>query len=223
MYKPWRTQWKRWRQTLKGNGRDIVREALKEIKNIMVNLTPQMSEDTIDTVWKCIKDPTCLTLRPASEETERVLEEMMPPEDITPGKIVSEQAEQKGPLTEEQRCLLADLFDNLEVVHEVSAQTCSIMARLSRSLNPSQLELVLWASIRLLVQLDALGGLFDEPKTGQEQRELLDDIRQRVRLTMMADPTLKLLAKEQPNSPTWILEATFTYKILKKFCRGCMQ
>lgn len=145
-----------------------------------------------------------------SEETERALEEIMPPEDIMPGKTVSEQAEQKGPLTEEQRCLLADLFNNLEVVHEASTQTCSIMARLPRSLNPSQLELVLWASIRPLVQLNTLGGLFDEPKTGQEQRELPDGIRERAWLTMKADPTSKLLAKEQPNSPTRLLAATFT-------------
>ena len=133
---------------------DVVRETLKEIKDIMMKLTPQMSEVTIDAVWKSIKDPTCLALRPASEETERALEEMMPPEDITSGKTVAEWAEQKGPLTEEQTCLLADLFDNLEVVHEASAQTCSFMARLSRSLNSSQLELVLWASIRPLVQLN---------------------------------------------------------------------
>lgn len=130
---------------------DIVRDVLEEIKNIMVDLTPQMSEANIDHIWKSIKDPTCLTLRPAIEETEKALEEMMPPDDITLGKVVLEQAKQKGRLTEEQRCLLAELFDNLEVVYEASTQTCSILAKLSRSLNLSQLELVLWASIRPLV------------------------------------------------------------------------
>ena len=189
----------------------------------MVDLTPQMSEANIDVIWKSIKDPTCLAWRPVIKETERALDEMMPPDDIMPGKVVSEQAEQKGPLTEERRRLLAELFDNLEVVHDALAQTCSIMARLSRSLNLSQLELVLRASIRPLVQLNALGGLFDKPKTGLKQSELPDDIGERVRLTLTADPTSKLLAKEQPNSPTWLLAATFTYKVLKKFCGGCTQ
>ena len=69
--------------------RNVVRETLEEIKDIMTKLTPQMSEATIDVVWKSIKGPTCLTLRPASKEIERALEEMMPPEDITPGKIVA--------------------------------------------------------------------------------------------------------------------------------------
>ena len=93
-------------------GHDIVRETLKEIKDIMMKLTPQMSEATIDAVWKSIIDPTCLVLRPVSEETKRALEEMMPPGDITSGKTAAKQAEQKGPLTKKQRCLLADLFDN---------------------------------------------------------------------------------------------------------------
>ena len=181
---------------------NMVRDTLKEIKDIMMQLTPQISEATIDVVWKSIKDPICLTLRPVSEEIKRALEEMMPPEDIMPGKIIVEWAKEKGLLTKEQRHLLVDLFDNLEVVHEASTQTCSIMARLSRSLNSNQLKLVLCASIRLLVQLNTLGGLFDEPKSGPKQRKLPDDMTERIQLTMMADPALKLLAKEQPNSPT---------------------
>ena len=148
---------------------------------------------------------------------------MMPPEDIMPRKMVSDQAGQKGPLTKEQTWLLADLFNNLGVVHEALAQMCSIMARLSRCFNLSQLELVLLPSIRPLVQLNMLGGLFDEPKIGQGQRELPDDMRERVQLTMTADPTSKLLAKEQPNNPTQLLVATFMYKILMKFCGGCTQ
>ena len=202
---------------------DITREALKEMRNNMASLIPQMSEAIVNTVWASIKDPTCLTLRPVSEEIEKILEEMMPPEDITPGKTVMEQAEQKGPLSEEQVHQIAELFENLEVVHEASAQTCSIMARLSRSLNPDQLDLVLQASIRPLVQLNTLGVLFDEPKAGQRQRELPDDIKERVQLIMMADPNSKLLAKEQPISPTCILTATFMFKILKKFRGGATQ
>ena len=85
---------------------DITREALEEMKSNMTKVIPQMSEAIVNTVWVSIKDPSCLTLRPVSEEAERVLEEMMPPEDITLGKTVAEQAEQERPFTEEQMCLL---------------------------------------------------------------------------------------------------------------------
>ena len=67
----------------------------------------------------------------------------MPLEDIPPGRTMAEAAEQEGPLMDEQKQLVAKLFKNLEVVHESMAQSCSIMARLSRSLNLSDLKLVL--------------------------------------------------------------------------------
>ena len=79
---------------------DIVRDVLEEIKNIVADLTPQMGEANIDHIWKSIKDLTCITLRPAIKENEKALEEMMPPDDIMPGKSSCEQAKQKGQLTE---------------------------------------------------------------------------------------------------------------------------
>ena len=103
-------------------------------------------------VWASIKDPTCLAIRPTREESERALKEMMPLEDITLGSSMIETAEQEEPLTSNQRQLLADLFEHLEVVHESLIQVCSILARLSRSLTSTQLKLVLQASIRPLVQ-----------------------------------------------------------------------
>ena len=86
------------------------------------------------TVPGAIKDPTCLALRPVTEEGERALEEMMPPEDIPRGGSIAAAVEEEGLLAEEQRQLLAELFENLEVIHESAAQTCSILARLLRTL-----------------------------------------------------------------------------------------
>ena len=75
---------------------------------------------------------------------------------------------------------------------------------------------MLKASVRPLVQLNILGGLFDEPKTGQRM-ELPDNINER------ADPNAGSLAKEQMNSPTHLLAAAFSYKVLKKFRGGTTQ
>lgn len=145
-----------------------------------MEIMPQMAEASVAAVWASIKDPTCLAIRLASEEAERALEEMMPLEDIPPGRTMAEAAELEGPLIDEQKQLMAELFQNLAVVHESTAQSCSIMARLSRSLNSSQLKLVLRASVRPLVQLNALGGLFDEPRVGPRKAELPEDINERV-------------------------------------------
>ena len=170
-------------------------------------------------VWVSIKDPTCLAIRPTREESERALEEMMPLEDITSGSSIIQAGKQEEPLMSNQRQLLAELFEYLEVVHESLAQACSTLARLSRSLTSNQLKLVLQASIRPLVQLNALGGLLDEPKVGPRKAELPEDINKRVCLTMVADPNAKSLKKEQQNSPTHLLVATFSLKVMKRFWR----
>ena len=83
---------------------------------------------------------------------------MIPPEDIPSRGNVAAAVKEEGPLTEDQRQLLVELFDNLEVVHESAAQSCGILARLLRTLSTTQLKLVLWASVRPLVQFNALWG-----------------------------------------------------------------
>lgn len=104
---------------------------------------PQMAEASVVVVWASIKDPTFLAIRLVREETERALEEMMPLVDILPGRTMAKSVEGEGPLTDKQKQLMAELFENLEVVHKSAAQACSIMARLWRSLNSSQFKLVL--------------------------------------------------------------------------------
>ena len=57
--------------------------------------------------------------------------------------------------------------------------------------------MVLEASVRPLVQVSALGGLFNKPMTTPQRAELPDEINERVRLTMMSDPNTGSLAKEK--------------------------
>ena len=66
-------------------------------------------------------------------------------------------------MTDKQRQLLTELFDDLEVVHKHLTRSRSILARLSRSLNRVQLMAVLKASVRPLIQINALEGLIDKP------------------------------------------------------------
>ena len=72
-------------------------------------------------------------------------------------------AEEENPPTDDQRQLLVKLFNNLEVVNEHTVRSYSILATLFRMLSMVQLKMILWASVRPLVQLNTLGGLFDMP------------------------------------------------------------
>ena len=157
------------------------------------------------------------------DKIEKALGELMPLEDIPGRTDMVAEAEEETLLTENQRQLLVELFDYLEVVHEHTARSCSILAALLKTLSTAQLKMVLQASVRPLVQLNALGGLFNPPLARPQRAELPDEVNERVWLTMMADPYTGPLAKEQMNSPTCLLAAAFSHKVLKKFGGGVRQ
>ena len=78
------------------------------------------------------------------------------------------------PLTENDKRLLAELFDALEVAHEQLAVACSTLGRLSRMLKSEQLLLILKASIQPLIQMNVAAG-FLEPTTTSRQLTLPED------------------------------------------------
>ena len=79
---------------------------------------------------------------------EQLLEDLMPLKDIPSGGEVASYVEEIAPLTDDQRDLLGELFDDLEVVHEHIGRSCNILARLSGKLNSAQLSV----SIRPIFQ-----------------------------------------------------------------------
>ena len=107
------------------------------------------------------------------------------------------------------------MCEGLEVTHEHTGRACSGLAWLSMMLNPSQLMATLKATTRPLIQINALEDFLDKPRA-HRRSELTDDTESRVRATMSPNPNMKDL-KEKENSPTCLLAATFTYKLLCKF------
>ena len=75
---------------------------------------------------------------------------------------------------------------------------------------------IIKASIRPLIQLNATAEL-DVTTTATRSLELPDDQTEWVRIMLTPDPEALLLRKEKINSPTWLLAATYTFKILTVF------
>ena len=128
----------------------------------------------------------------------------------------------KEELSESDWLLLAELLDALEVAHDQLAMVYSLLGRLSRSLKSNQLMVVLKASICPLIQLNVAAGL-GETTTTRVQTKLLEDQVERVKMMMTPDPDAALLMKEKTNSPSRLLAATFTFKVLNKFGNGTTQ
>ena len=57
--------------------KDIMKEAVEWFKEIIMNVVRSLAEADIVAVLHSMKDPMCMALRPQTEDTEQLLEEMM--------------------------------------------------------------------------------------------------------------------------------------------------
>ena len=83
------------------------------------------------TILKSIKDTSCMALMPKTDGWEERLEAIMPELDLLNVSNVVTQAKQLRDLTQEQKELLGELFDELEVAHESLARASRTLGRLS--------------------------------------------------------------------------------------------
>ena len=115
--------------------------------------------------------------------------------------------EELDTLTEEDRALLGELFDPLEIAHTELTTACSALGRLSQRLRPHQLLAVLRASIHPMVELNVVSGFLEPPIAGKKP-DLPNDQHERVKILMTPDHMAKSLRGEKVNSPTHLLAAT---------------
>ena len=142
-----------------------------------------------------------MALMPQTEHQDERLEEIMPEKDLLGASDILIQAQELDDLTPEQRELLAELFDELEVAHDSLVKASSTLGRLLRILSGKQLLTVLKASIHPLIQINALENLWKDPAVIQQKAELLEDTYRRVKLTMILDPMTEAMRHESINKP----------------------
>ena len=109
--------------------------------------------------------------------------------------------------------MIGELFNTLEMAHDQLATACGLLGRLSRTLKPGQLMLVIKAISRLLIQLNAAAGLNIAPTTSRTP-ELPNDQAEQIKLMIVPDPEASRLKKETINSPTRLLVATYAFKTI---------
>ena len=129
--------------------------AIGDMKTTLANTTLMLQLAGISTVTDAIKDKYFKVLLPRSNELDQILEEILPSDEIPRGSSVIQLAQREETLTEADQRVIAELFEALEVTHDHLATACSLLGRLSRTLKPEQLMIIIKASIRPLIQLNA--------------------------------------------------------------------
>ena len=145
-----------------------------------------------DAVWQAIKDKVSLCIYPPMEEKERMLKCLLLAKEVPLTAQVLMAMEDRDNLTKEDRALINELFESLEVEQSQMALACSVMGRLSRNLKPRQLMVVLQATIMPLIQIKMTSALL-EPDAPGGTMELPEEQEERVELLMILDPTSKSL------------------------------
>ena len=209
-------------QVKAGDTKDLLERVMADMKATLANITPTMQLADISTVTNAIKDKCFKVLLSRSDELDQILQEILPVDEIPRASGVIQMAQTEEALTEADQRVIAELFEALEVTYDQLATACSLLGRLSRTLKPEQLIIIIKASIRPLIQLNAAAGL-DITTAAGKSLELPDDQTEWVKLLITPDPEAPLLKKEKINSPTQLLAATYAFKILTKFGNGTTQ
>ena len=210
------------KQVKAGDTRGLLDKILGDIKSMLATTTLVMEATNINTMAKSIKDRHFKVLAPRSDEVEKLLEEILPSDEVPRAPSVIHSVQEQETLKEADQGLITELFDTLETAHDQLATACGLLGRLSRTLEPSQLMIVIKASIRPLVQLNATVGL-DITTATNKTPELPDDQAEQVKLMIVPDHEASLLKKEKINSPTRLLVATYAFKTINKFGSGMTQ
>ena len=206
-----------------GEIKNILKDTLEEVHQDISSIIPALREASAADVLKSIKDLTCLVLHKRSEQAEQLLEDIILEQEIPSARSVIKGAQEVGNLTNEQRGLITELFEIMEVAYDHEARACSCFVRLSRTLNAQQLQVILQSSIKPLITLKALPKYIEQIVTHEETKGHPENEKDKMMWTIMLDETSHSIKKEKVNSPTHLLAATFAFKIINKFRGGTTQ
>ena len=181
-----------------------------------------METANVEAVLRAIKDTACTALMPSDSDHEEMLEAMMPETEMATLEDFLSGTDELDDITEDQKELMGELFEELETAHESMARACSTLGRLARGLNGKQL-LTLRASMRPLVQVNIAEKFWRDTAQTSRRTDLPDDLHHRIALTMIPDAAAESIRKESGNSPTRLLAATLAFHILKRFGQGTTQ
>ena len=117
---------------IKNEVHDAMREAILAYKQEIEKLIPGMDKADTDVVWHSIKDKVGLCIYPQTEDSNRKLECLIPDKEVLSDSRILKAIEDLEDLTAEDRILITELFDSLEVAHSELASACSALGRLSK-------------------------------------------------------------------------------------------
>ena len=101
----------------------IIKNATKKIKVALVEIAPHMEDAKVEAMLEAIKDKACTALMPPDSDKEEILEAMMPETETADLEDLQSNTEELGDITTNQKELLGELFEELEMAHRMPGQS----------------------------------------------------------------------------------------------------
>ena len=101
-----------------GTMTDVLKQTLKNIKTRLASTFPSLDNADVDMVFNAIRDKELKVLLPRTEDTEGMLEEMLPGDKVAPASSVLQKIQDADTLSPNDQELIAELFDVLETAHD---------------------------------------------------------------------------------------------------------
>ena len=166
------------------------------MKTRLVATFPALDTANVNIISHAVKDKEFKVLLPQTEDTENLLEELLPSSEIPPATNVVWTVQEADTLSKSNQKLITKLFDSLETAHDQLAIASGLIGRLACTLKPNQLMLVLKASIRPLIQLRTAARADIEAATSRPT-ELPKKQAERIEMLILPDPNSPQLRKEK--------------------------
>ena len=104
---------------------DAIKEAIENYKEKIANMFPNMATANTAAVYASVKDKVSLCLCPQTDQKDKLLESIISTEEVTSAAEVIGKVEE---ITPEERDIIKELFDSLEVAHSHLAMACSSLS-----------------------------------------------------------------------------------------------
>ena len=114
-----------------GDTRNLLKETLENMRTRLVATFPSLKTADINIIIDAIKDKEFTVLLPRTEETEALLEELLPENEIPSATDVTQAVREIDTLSKEDQEVIAEVFDTLEVVHNQLATVSGLIGVLA--------------------------------------------------------------------------------------------
>ena len=188
-------------------------QTIKNFKKIITRQWESMGDADVDVILRAIKDPTALYLR--QHLMAGGVEVVDPPEELPSGeeflRWLPEWARQA-----EETAFIVDIFSHAAQAHKHLSEVCANVAALAKVTDKPTLMSVINGAVRPLVQLNIPEG-FLKPMEEKKAKTTKEEMRDKVRKTVLPTPNATCLKHEPRNGLTHILTAAVWLKMSRKY------